>query len=656
MGSLWATKNVTLDEEGVIKLSPRMVNIFDNTDDADFDLPVAFGRTTGGTFYVATKDEPFNVSLGGVTKTIAEDAASDNPNLTTNSHGVWWQNRFYESTATTVSYNSAGTWTADVISSLTSGVRHYLAVFKNKNSLAVANGNTVKLYNTSHSNTVTLTLPADYEVIGLAYNYYKLGIITRLGSDSSGQNSNSYFFTWDGVTTEAGSGVDIGAYTALGITPYKSSFAILSGEGQLLYWNGGGLDVLASFPFYFSPQRFNDNLNFQSFGDNMIVDGDTILINVAFDLDGAGEKSEKYTANNPSGIWCYDPSVGLYHKFSPSISKSYNHWITSANVDTTTNILTTSGTIPATGNPIILAGNGGSALGGIQNRRIYYVIKLSATTFAFAETKELALAGVKVDITSAATNNYIWMYDIVDYGATRTDDTGAIAFFGAGTDWYTQIIGGTALYGSDDAVDEVMFMAVPFLDNVGYAITPKMFSNSKTEKIQSIVVKHRILGTHDKIIVKSKMKDYAGLPLTSVVSVTATPAIWTSNNEFHTTTDLSDAKTVLDSGEELEIELVSGMGAGQMSKIVSISDAESGVTSVVLTDEIVGAGAGLKSQFVIDNWKVCDEINVTNQTEGLFEVPISKDSKAPQFKFEFRGIGTAIEDILIINKSHIPAV
>lgn len=654
MGSLWSTKNITLDEEGIIKLSPRTVSVYDTTDDADFDLPVAFGRYTEGTFYVATKDEPFNVSMGGVSISISEDASSNNPNLTTNSHGVWFKNAFHETTSQNVRSVTAGTWTADLISNLASTTtRHYMAVFKNKNSLAISDGNLVKLYDSSYSNTATLTLPSDFEVIGLAYNYYKLGIITRLGSDSSGQNANAYFFTWDGATSEAGTGVDIGSYTALSIVPYKSSFVVLTGEGQLLYWNGGGFDVMTSFPFYYTSNRFADNLNLSGYGDTMIVDGDTILINVTFNLDASGYKGEEYLPNNPSGIWCYDPNIGLYHKYSPSISRTYNHWITTGNVNTSTDIITTSGTIPATGNPIIFTGTSGSAVGGITNRKIYYIIKLSSTTFQVAETKEKALAGVYVNLTSQTDNVFAWLYDLKDYGATKTGNVGAIAFIGAKKDYYTDIIAGTTAYNTANSTYETMFMAVPYLENVGYFITPKLFLNSKTETIQSLVIKHRLLDINDKIIVKSKMKDYLGIPTTSIVTVSTRPANWTSDNEFYTETDMNEVKTRFDAGDEMEIEFLSGAGAGQLVKVTGI-EYSAGVYGLTLEDSVIGASAGLKSQFVIDNWKVCGEINYTNQTEGVTEIPISGNGKAPQFKIELRGIGTAIEDIFINNKPHKP--
>ena len=659
MGSLWYTKNIDLSEAGIIKMSPRMVNIFDdsadttNIADTDFSTPVAFGRYEEGTFRIATRDEPFDLAMSGTSKTIAEDTSSNNPNLVNTSHGCWWQNRWYASTDTAVSYNSSGTWTANAITGLTSGKRHYMAVFKNKKSLAVSDGNTVKLYDTSHSNTITLTIPSDYEIIGLAYNNYRLGIITRLGDDTSGQNAESFFFVWDGATTEASTGISIGSYSALGVTAYKSSFALVSSEGQLLYFNGGGFDELASFPFYSQTVRIEDFANFQAYGDIMLVDGDNIYLNVSFDFDSAGVKGESYIQNNPAGIWCYDPKVGLYHKWSLSNSKAYFHSIAQADINTTTNIITTSQPIPATGNPVILTNT--SSIGGVTSRKQYYIIKLSSTTFALAETKALAEVGVKVDITSADTTNYFWLYDIIDYGVSYSSTTGAVGLWGGTRATYTDVIAGANIYHTDNTSQHTLCTAVPFIGGVSYFVTPKLFTNSATEGIESVFFKHRPLKQGDSIIVKVKNRDYLGIPVSTPTSDSRI-ATWTGANAFSTSADLSEAKTRFDAGDNFELEITSGVGAGQLVTITDISGS-AGAYTVTVADTVVGASNGLKSNFVIDNWTVCSTVDADTQSiDGVFEVAVGVNSRAPQLKIELRGVGTAIEDMFINNKTHKPSV
>lgn len=657
VGSLAWTKNINLDKKGYIKLSPRSVNIFDssetsaNVGDTDFNIPVAFGRTSNGEFYMATTDEPFDVSLGNTDKTIAEDTDSNNPNLNFQSHGVWFQNRFHESTDTAVNYNTAGTWTANAITDLTPDVRHYMSVFASRNQICVSNGNVVKQYNTSYSNTTDLTIPSDFEITGLAYNNSRMAVITRLGNDTSGQNQESRFYLWDGASTGAISDAGVGAYATIAVKPYKTSFVILTSAGQLLYWNGGGFEELDSFPFYFSELHWGDLLNHFAYGDNIVVDGDTILINVGFDLSGVSRKLEEYLPSNPSGVWCYDPAVGLYHKYSPSLSRAYLHTIASASVNTTTDIFTTSSTIPETGNPVIMPTD---TIADLNMNQVYYVIKLSSTTFKLATTYENALVANAIDITEVSSTNYLWMYDVKDYGASYFTASGAVGLFGTTSSAYKDILFGGRLLNTSLGSVSVLSMCVPQLENRGYGVTPKIFLNAKTETIESLVIKHAPLNTEDKIIVKIKDKDIFGIPNTTPSSQktgSGAGLTWTSPNGCYTDINLAEVKTAFDAGEELELELIAGLGAGQMMKITSIAEGN-GVYALELEDDVKGFVAGYQSYFSIDNWRYCGEVNYSTQQEGVFECPIAKTGKSPQFKIELRGYQTTVEDIFIKNHEH----
>lgn len=659
-GSLAYTKSVDLDEKGYLKLSPRAVNIFDdsgnvaNVSDQDFNIPVAFGRYSIGDMRIATTEDPFNLTVSETAKTIAEDNGADNPNLTFNSHGVWFHNKFHESTASGVSANSSGTWSVTSISLSSSTTRHYMTVFKNRNTLCISDANTVVQYSEAagvYTASTTLTLPSDFEVIGMAYNNNKIGIITRLGNDSEGQNADSFFFIWDGSTTSAGNGYSIGSSSAICVIPYKSSFVLINSLGQLLYFNGGGFEELAHFPFYVGERDFTDFNNVISYGDNMVVSGDLIYINIGFNFNGIGRKGEEYQQNNPSGIWCYDPQVGLYHRYSPSNSRAYFHSISQANVNTTTDIFTTSGVIPVTGSPVI---NTSGNVGGLSKGTIYYVIRLTSTTFKLATTKANADAGSWINITSADTNNYFYMYDIIDYGISYFQVSGAIGSWGTSNLAYRDFIFGGRLLDTSLNSQPTLCMTVPFLENRGHLALSKSFSDAILENTPKLFIKHRPLDTYDKILVKIKLKEYVGLPTSSPNDAGTDEITWTSSATGTTTTDLSEAKTAFDAGEELELELTAGIGAGQLIKITNITES-GGTYTLTVEDDVTGYSSGLKSYFVVDNWKVCDSVDYSTQKEGVFETSIAKTSAAPQLKFELRGYQTCIQDILIPNKSYKPA-
>lgn len=660
-GSLAYTKNINLDSEGYISLSHRSANIFDDTSettniaDTNFSIPTAFGRTGVGYFYLSTTDEPFNITLSSSAKTITEDVSANSPNLNFMSHGCWWQNRFYESTDTAVSYNTGGTWTANAITGLTSGKRHTLAVFRNRRTLCVANGNEVKQYDTSHSETTKLTIPSDYEVVGMAYNNYRMGIVARLGSDSSGQNAESYFFAWDGSTTEAQTGIAIGAYNVVGLAPYGGTFVILTSAGELKIYNGGGFETLASFPFYSDDKTLGDLLNYITYGDSMVVDGDVVYIYVNFNLSSTGQKRTKHMPNNPAGVWCYDPKVGLYHRYSASNSRLYLHTITSGNVNTSTDIITTTATIPDTGNPVVLT-NGG--LGGIDSYKIYYVIKHSSTTFSVAESKTHAQSGVKIDITSADSSSALWMLDVLDYGVSFCNETsGAIALYGTSAGIFTDIIFGGRLLATDSGNNYVLNSIISLFENRGYFVTPKIYSPGIKDIYQKVVIKHRPLDVEDAIIIKYRNKEYLNVPISTPNGLNSnTQFTWTSNDEGTTTADISEVKTLFDSGVEIECEFTSGIGAGQLVKVTSI-DYGDGVYALGFAEQIVGATAGLRSDILLNNWTVCGTVNSANATvDGIYECRIDKPSKWVELKCELRGFKTTIEDLQIINETFKPSV
>jgi len=659
-GSLWLTKNINLDEEGYIKLSPRAVKLTDSIISSNAGFPLAIGRHGEGAYQIATSsDANWNLTVGVKQNTWTENSGANEPTLTINSHAVWFKGKWHATTATGVFHRPATgggsqAWTSAGIS-LTTGKRHFMAVFQGLQSLCITNGNTVVQYTESggvYSAIATLTIPSDFEITGLAYNNDKMAVITRLSNDAtSGQDQNSYLFIWDGNTTGAGQGLDVDSDSIMGITAYKSSFVILTRTGELLYFNGGGFETLTRLPFYFLDLRWGNPFDISAFGAvPMIADGDVIYLNIGAATNQFGRKAETYLQNFPSGVWCYDPKVGVYHRWSPSISQAYVNFVDGVDINTTTDVLTASAgvfglkTIPATGNIARLVSTVG--IGGLTLNSDYYIIKVSSTTFKLATTKANALAGTAIDITSATTGgngNYFWLYDLVDYGNTAHDEAGALALTGDHTSVYRDLIFGGRYDATTLTTLDSICITVPFLENRGYFVTSKIFSSQVTDNNQKVFVKFRPLKTDDKIIVKYRERDYLGLPITS----SGNSANWTSPSEFYTTQDLSEAKTYLDAGGELECEFLSGAGGGVMVKVSSIGASDGTNTSVVLAEEVLGASSALKAEFIIHNWEV--KRTITSSDTSPVEIPIGGLSSWVQFKVELRGSDTTVEEFNFIN-------
>lgn len=660
-GNLWYTKNINLDEEGYLKNSPRSVQIYDESQNSDFDVPVSFGRFDSGEYVVATTNTVFNAAYDDNSILFEENEGTNNPSGTSNSHGLIWQGRFHVSGNTTVVSKDLGSsagqnWTSR-ITGLASGVRHYMALFSNRLEMVVTNGNEVKQYNTSYVNTTDLILPSDFEAVGVAYNNNQMGVITRLGSSTEGQNREAHFFTWDGETSEANGGWGVGSEASIALCAYKSSWLVLTKAGQLKYFNGGGFEEIAAFPFYFTDNIYGDLVNQRGRGDLMVVDGDTVLINLSLDLETFGKKEEMQLPQSPSGVWCFDPKVGLYHKYSPSISQAYAFDVTDANVDLSTNIFTvSSGTVPQTGSIARYTG-ATTVLGGLKINHDYHVIKLTSSTFKLAISAEAAKQGVAIDITSkgSGTNNF-WMYDFIDYGQTFANEAGAISLIGETNMLNRGIIIGTDTLTTALTNNANVSIVVPELHSRGYFVTPKIFSPELKDTGKNIYIKHRILKEGDSIVVKARNKSIVGLPVTSPQVNASDEATWADFNVFTTGSDLSDAKTALDNGNELELEIVAGAGAGTLVKITSITESF-GTYTVTLAEDVIGTSLGLKSHFIIDHWQVLKTLdsNSTTNSEGYGQIPIGKAGSWIQFKIELRGVEVAIEELQIISTPQIPS-
>lgn len=660
-GNLHYVKNINFDEEGYIKLSSRAVSLVNDQDNTDFNIPVALGRAQSDIFKVITTEKPFDVQLNesaGVTAAQDTDNGDDAPpTLTFDSHGKWWQNRWYATEDQLLVYKTIfnGNWT-DTAVALSTGKNHFLEVFKNRETLCIANGNAVIQINTSHSTSGgQLSIPADFEIIGLAYNNTKMAVATRMSDTVAGQNQEAILFIWSGTSSQAGQGFGVGSDAIMTVFPYKSSFAIITRTGQLKYFNGAGFEEMASLPFYFQNITWGDSQNPEMFGDTVQVDGDVVYINLNNEYERFGIKGEEYLPETPGGVWCYDPKVGLYHRNAPSISEVSSLTVTSGNIDTGTNILTkTAGTIPATGNPIKYIYNRDTQIGGLQTGTVYYVIKLSSSTFKLATSKENALNGTAIDITSTGdTDNYFLALDVTDYAQTYIGRTGAIGMVERQTHVCESLLFGSELSRIDSSTTDahLNFLCSGFR-NIGYVKTPKITSQQVKDSYGKLFINHRPLKTGDKIIIKEKHVDVLGLPVTTPQD--SASINWTSNKEFYTTADLSEALAYLNNnnGKELECEIIAGAGAGQMSQIESMAE-DDGTYSVVLVDEIDGAVSGRVGDILIENWKLLDTITPENDT-GTKEIPLDAKSKFSEYKIILDGVDVVIEDISIPNKTYKP--
>lgn len=643
-GNIWYSKNINFDEEGYLKLSPRAVSFLNDVDDTDFGLPVSFGRTTEGQFFIATSDNPYilNINEAGLGIVIDTDSGDDPaPGLSlASTNGLWWRNLWHVTNSTKLYYKtlSNGNWT-DTGVSLTTGVAHPLCDFIKAGTLLIGNGNAIKQLDSSYTTTnlSQLTLSTDYEVIGIAYNNNQSAIATRLASTVEGQNKEAGLFIWDGSESSANNIYGVGSDACIAVAPYKSSFVVLNREGQLLYFNGGGFEQLASFPIYFKDYIWGSMSSKLSYGDNITVKGDVIYINIKSTVDN--ETSSDFEETFIGGIWCYDPKVGLYHKYSPSISKANGIDVSEINTDLTTNTLTTANNIPDTGNPIMVTL---SNITPIYENTTYFIIKSSPTTFKLAETYEDAMALTPIDLTAVDGASYFVAINIKDYSQSRNNRGGGVAQYGSITKSYTDILFGGDLYTtSQSAPDYHINSIIPTFKNIGYFLTPKLYSSDVEDNIVKLFLKYRPLDTNDTIQVKYKNSEFVDIP--EYATCTAT-----SNTILTTTSNIAKSLAFTD---EMECEVISGAGGGQMVKVSSITY-DTGTYTIILNTALEGVSASDLMTIKLDNWTEIETVTSAD-TMGYKEIALAKTSKWAKFKIVLNGYNIAIEELQIINAKHI---
>lgn len=655
-GNIWYTKNVNLDEQGYVRLSPRNIAIYSSSQSNDFDIVASFGRYRTSYRYLLgdAGTYPFTADISPTGFTVAVDAGTGVPATgVTAGRGVFWQQRWYMTAGTTggqVYWKNltTGAWTSLGLT-LTDNILRPLCVFESYNYLAVGNGSTVQLVDTSHTLVRTLTIPSDYEVSAIAYSNDKLGMVAKIKVDSIHETLESKFITWDGATTSANGIYSVGSDEVLEVVAYKSSFVFLTRAGQLLYFNGGGFQELAVVPYYVRRRIMSIG---RMIGDTMKVDGEKIYINVAGSLIGYGKKQESFLQNYNQGILCYDPNIGLYNVYSPSISLASAITVTSGNINTTTDILTkTAGTLPQTGNPIkLIAGQPG----GLKNGFVYYIIRRSTTTFSLATTRENAIAGTAIDITSTGSaSNYFLALDLTDYGQSLVTTAGGIVLNDSRDYTYDQMLLSSTCTGTSGTDISYAQLVISEFTNIGYYVTSRIMSQAVNDTFQSVFVKYAPLKSDDVITVKCKYENISGIPTTTPQG--STTCTWIDSNTLTTTADFSEVLTYLStSGNECECEIISGAGAGQMSKISSITY-DTGTYTINLTDDLEGITAGNICNIIVDNWKTLGTITSTD-TNGWKQFPIAKSAKWIKLKVEMKGTNIVVEDLQIVNKEQIPAL
>jgi len=647
-GTIYQSRNISLDEQGYIKLADSSFAQYTEDDDEDFDKVDAMGASNTA-IYLNT-----DVEFSGVARLdtpLSQEADASAPDPGVEEDVLYFNGTMVVSDGTKISYlSSAPVWTD--ITGFTGSSTSYPGVLTTfGSSLAFGNGRFVYFVNTSWVvNTTILTLPNEYQVSSMVSIGNNLYIATR-----SNYGGDAKLFVIDSIKTSADYAYPVGTFEIASIKPFKSTFVGVNSLGELLRFNGGGFEVIGTLPIYATNIEWADAQNDYSRIANraVITDGDLVYINLSsLTQDGRF----KMLPNFPSGIWCYDDSNGaLYHKYSPSFSKrqtlNYNNFTFNAATDTFT---LTSGNLNEviTGMPMFFEGSASDITGLKSGGVAYYIIKLSSTQFKVANTYANALAGTAIDIAGTSLLGVeFYVIKINDYGFSLYGNRMSTLVLNSQIcdSRYLGRVCMTAELGSKQTISTprtVFSVISPYLPNRGYFITPRLNSANVTDQHNLLSLKFKPLGVEDKIILKYKTKDRKNYPKSSVEYSSVT-GVWTSTTVFTTTADLSDTVA----GDEIEI--IAGVGSGHIAHISTISEA-SGTYTVTLSDAFPFAVANDQMYFIVDNWTYLDTITSAN-TEHYYTAQIGASGKFMQVKVEMRGIGVTIEELQIDNNYLLPS-
>lgn len=663
-GNIHQTKNISFDEKGYLKLSDKTRTFATSatlTDLCATSWPYISGfvKDASGTNIgvLGTKNiywSDYNTPLNFV-----KDTDSGFPTLETGGRnaGIEFSSDIYIVNNSTVFKKAGSTWSTASTTNAES-----ICLFENLNQLAVGNENEVELYNTSDVLQNTLSLPPDYVVTKMAWNRNKLAIATI-----NTENNRALLFIWDGLGSDAESGTPIPKGLAIySVAAYKDGWAVITSAGELLYFNGG-FQVLDRLPIYYTKYDFDATtsstpISCNVFPNAMITDGEYIYIGLSNLLAQSGNSNTPRRLQDfPGGIWCYDPEVGLHHRYSIDTSLTLTtSAIATTSVDTSTDIITVAGvTVQETGTPVFYyngVSNGAetSSATPLKHGEKYYTIYQSDTTLKLAETYADAIANTAINLTGTGNNAQFLEFVKLDMFSDDACTIGALMLLDhdfqneeAPSRFGRLLIGGSAR--QDDGTEiAILASVVTDQENRGYFITPRLESDNIEDTWQKLYIKHEpLINAEDKIVVKYRTSKTTLFDYETYNIANVSTTVWVDSNTYTTTVDLSDIVV----GNEVSIYRAKGCGV--TAHITAISE-NAGTYTVTIDEDVPDVTAGDILNVYYNNWIKLEEFTSSSPTNsaGFAEITVGDTSKWIQFKVELRGSDVTIEELQVSNQAN----
>lgn len=337
LGSLWSTFNVDLSKKQGSVYGTRLIsNGANSVALANLGLATSFARfdTGSGTqIWTVAGTRVFKSASANFPSTFSQDAISGTPTTCDSARSdiKVFNDALYVTTNSRVVYKlSGGGWTNFNAGSVNSD-SHILCVFGNRMYMVtevckIISWNTSDTVATSGSYTMNLTsagLGSSTENIITFLRPVSdgiwIGTMNRYGNDAK-----VYF--WNGVTENVYTrAYELDSSGAMACVIKDDVPVIVNNDGVIGQLNGGTFVEIARFPIRNKKSLTN---SFSFWNERWIHPNGIKIINGKINVLVALSQmsnSSKNEENCPSGIWEFDPEVGLYHKYSPSYYDSVSN-------------------------------------------------------------------------------------------------------------------------------------------------------------------------------------------------------------------------------------------------------------------------------------------------------------------------------------------
>lgn len=648
-GHIIGSKNLDFNRDGYLALARKAMVLYSAEENAALHTVIALAADN--TFlYIITESGVFQMNLTDPALTLTQLTLTNAPDTGFQSDACFYNGLLTVSGASTVKTYAAGAWTTR-ISGIDNTAPHPLCVSEHQNYLAVGNGKFMPLYDNSYSNITTLVVDPQYIFTCIRWRQNSL-----FGGTRNIQGGEAKVFIWNGSGAAAQQGYGVGADWVYSMCPYTSTVAIMTSLGQLMQYNGGGFSELANLPVYYTPYSWSSdaaifNLLGRVASRGMQASGSRILIN----LDGALRQSAqeypgKYLPTQPSGLWAYEPAVGLYHKAGYNFKTELS--LSPTEIDSGFLVFATPHQA-LTGDAVLCSGN--SALVGTVGGQIYYAIVGGPNALKLAISPNEAFAGNAITVSGTPAAGDTFDFDRYEgMGSGLINNPGALLviasrhpnlFYGA------EVFFGGEAFKQDMSANAVL-MSLGLGRNRGYCITAKIPSTQIKDTFQKIISYFDPFWLDtDEMIIKYRTLEMFGFP--TPLSTGTLPS-WTSTTTFTVNPQKKDVQQ-LSVGDEIEI--VEGSASGYLAHITAI-DTSNPVLYTFTIDEALPVSNGDMFDFVGMNWKKWKIIaNSTtlggdvskNNTKGFADMSLDKSSNWVQMKIELRGFGRYIRAMDVVN-------